>query len=403
MALNRQDLEAILPDKYNLWCHKRPLISSKGAQSRIVKGFSTRPDLTPSERAAFFLNDLTGCKGFEFVAFSNARINWAVRLSNRVVLVPCFLVDGESGPVQDPVFQATIRMQKKGRFIYDGWIPVEQWDDDHVHGAIQGSDEALSVCSAVGAISLSWEAKYRAPRGNLFCDVEPKHLNGLEQIAQSLDSLRDRDRIAVAQSLAWVSHGIRLHDATARFLFSVLAIESLATYIERGSDSNSPFFKLKTRKSTKADEAECIRGQLSKWEKSNPRKAVEQAYSQCLSITGMLKTHLAHVLGSESAAYNLMFALKKQGTTLYDLRHAVAHGRARTLSEKERNRIRQRVSEVEAVARSYILTVLRGCLGLNIQVASSSMGAALSIDPLDMLMCREGMYQGPTHMGLVYW
>ena len=89
-----QDLPLISGQKYNrAWCEKRPLVC--GDQDRMLRAcqWEVKKDLSPSESAAFFLHELTGCEGLEFVAFSNARLTRPVTLVNDVILVPCFLDD----------------------------------------------------------------------------------------------------------------------------------------------------------------------------------------------------------------------------------------------------------------------------------------------------------------------
>ena len=400
--LKQQNLPDELPQRYNLWCQRRPLVCSDQDQYRRAASFFTQRDLSPSEQAAFYLHELTGCAGFEFVTFSNVRLEGPAKLPNNVVLIPCFFDTTEGRDVRDPLVQLTTRMQQKSRFIYDGWIPITIWDEQNVRRAIQNIDEALSVFCLSSRIFFDWEPKYPAPNDQRSkYEFEEEHLKELESLSQTLDELEEDDCTAIYRSLAWLSQGIRLDEPAARFLFSILAIESLATYIEEAAPDSSPLTNLRTKSITEAECEKCIKDALKKWLDDDPRKAIERAYFDCVtSITARLKRHLQKVLASDAESYNLIFREKVEGKTLYDIRHYVAHGSLNALSEVQREQIRQRVWDAERVARRYIWAVLEQAL--NIAPITTKMNASLSIRVNNMVVSSEKMYQGPTHMAEIY-
>ncbi|MCK4782217.1 MAG: hypothetical protein KAV87_00600 [Desulfobacteraceae bacterium] len=400
--MKQQNLLDNLPQRYNRWCQRRPLVCANQDQYRQATSFFTQRGLSPSEQAAFYLHELTGCAGFEFVAFSNVRLEGPVRLPNSVVLVPCFLDTLEGRVATDPLVQLTIRMQHKSRLIYDGWVPIAIWDEQNVRRAIQSIDEALSVFCLSSGIFFDWNPKYPAPNDQRSTyEFEEEHLKELEILSQTLDTLEEDDRTAIYRSLAWLSQGIRLDEPAARFLFSILAIESLATYIEETAPDSSPLTNLRTKSITEAECEKCIKDALKKWLDDDPRKAIERAYFDCVtSITARLKRHLQKVLASDAESYNLIFREKVEGKTLYDIRHYVAHGSLNALSEVQREQIRQRVWDAERVARRYIWAVLEQAL--NIAPITTKMNASLSIRVNNMVVSSEKMYKGPTHMAEIY-
>jgi hypothetical protein len=400
--LKEHNLSSISAQKYNPWCQRRPLVCSDQERVRRATAFFARGDLAPSERAAFYLHELTGCEGLEFVAFSSVKLQNPVMLANDVVLVPCFLNNMEGQNVQDRLVQMTMKMEQNCRFIYDGWMPIAVWGEENVRQAVRSVDEAISIFCLRSRAFFEWEPKYPAPGDSSSnYKFEDQHLRELEEIAQILDSLGQRDRVAIYRSLAWLSQGLRLNGPAARFLFSILAIESLATYIEEKASNESPLAVLRTTQITEAEREKCIRDTLSEWLQDDPRKAIERAYFDCvISITRRLKAHLERIFTSDPESYALLFEHEVEGKTLYDLRHYVAHGTADALSEMQRERIRQRVWDAGRVARRYVLAVFETALGA--KPFSKGMQASFILGIQDAVVSNEDMYQGPTHMAVVY-
>lgn len=396
------NLPVVSLKKYNDWRQKRCLICADPALYQRATRFFTQTHLGPSERAAFYLHELTGCEGLEFVAFSNAKLKRPVTLANEVILVPCFMSEMEGQNVQDPLVWATMYMERKSRFVYDGWIPITTWDEESVRRAVQKVDEALSIFCMRGRTFFEWEPKYPAPeypQSNY--EFGEEQVQELESIAQALDSLGEDDRNAMHRSLAWLSQGIRLNEPAARFLFSMLSIESLATYIEKNTSGSSPLASLKVSTVTEYKRDECIRTTLSSLLGDDPRKAIEKAYFDCvITITRRLKDHLAHVFASDTELYELLFEQRVDGKTLYDLRHHVAHGEANALSERQREQIRQRVWDTERVARRYIWAVFEQALG--VQPISDTIKATFFLDIQNSVASKEGIHRGPTHMAIIY-
>jgi len=395
-------MPSITTRKYNSWCEKRALVCADQDKIRRATAFFTRHNLAPSERATFYIHELTNCEGLEFVAFSNTELRNTILLPYGVVLVPCFLSDIDGQSAQNPLVQLTMKMVGESRFIYDGWIPIQTWDEQNVRKAVRNIDEALSVFCLRGRTFFDWEPKYPAPdESTSIYKFESRHFQELEEITRILDSLGQGDRNALYRSLAWLSQGLRLNEPAARFFFSILAIESLATYIEEKAQDDSPLVVLRTRPFTEAEREKCIEDCLLENLQDNPTEAIRRAYFDCVvSITQQLKRHFRHVFQSDPELFTLLFEQKVEGKSLYDLRHDVAHGSADALSEVQRERIQQRVWDAEKVARRYILTVFETALGA--QPFSKGIKAALWLGIQNSVVSSEDMYQGPTHMAVLY-
>src|SRR5262245_8655920 len=74
---------------------------------------------------------------------------------------------------------------------------------------------------------------------------------------------------ALHLSIGWLSQASRLDQPAARFLFCILAIEALATYIEEEAPDESPLARLRAERLTKAERQgrreRCIDETLGEW------------------------------------------------------------------------------------------------------------------------------------------
>jgi len=404
--LTEQDLLGISNQRYNKWQEKRPIVCSDQDRYNRAAGFLVRKDLSPSEKSACYFHELTGCDGLEFVVFSNAKLENSVRLPKGVILVPCFLANTEGMDIRNQLLQLTMKMEKERRFIYDGWIPIIQWDEENVRQAIRNVDEALSIFCLNGSPYFEWELKYPVSRESLsIYNYTHQHLQDFESISKILDTLNAADRMAIYRSLAWLSQSLRLNEPAARLFFSILAIESLATYIELEAPDESPLIILRSDPTPRADRLknreQCIENVLSQWLKSDPAKAVTTAYFDCVvGIKRRLKTHLEKIFAPDNGPIDLLFENKIEGKSLYDLRNDIAHGTTDALSEAQIDQIRQRVWDAEKTARKYILATLKKALGA--ATVNQGLTASVSLDMHNMVPSSESMYQGPTNMAVLY-
>ncbi len=391
--------------RFNPWCEHRPLRASDQAHFSRAAAYLGRKDLSPAEQAAFYFGELTSCDGFEFVAFSNARLEEHVTLAGGVILVPCFLRDDEMRDSNDPLVQATVEMARRSRFVYDGWVPVT-WEPANVRAAIRAIDEGLALFSLRGRISWDWQPKYKAEQVQSAYRLERRHLDELEHLAQLLSPLPTEDRRAVYRSIAWLSQSLRLSEPAARFLFAVLAVESLATYIEAEADDDSRLVSLRVSKETKAERrttrTRCIQDTLAAHLAEDPTRAIQRAYFDCVvPIQRRLRAHVDNVFGADKGPASLLFDVAGAGKPLYDLRHEVAHGTSDALSEPERQLIASKVYEAENIARRYVQTVIQRALGGT--PFTEPMTARMPLDLRDMVASSPGArFVGPTHMALIH-
>ena len=82
-----------------------------------------------------------------------------------------------------------------------------------------------------------------------------------------------------------------------------------------------------------------------------------------LGIKQRLQSHLANVFQGDTEPVDLLFNIKVDGKTLYELRSDIAHERIDSLSEEQRRVISMRGWDVERIARTYLLKILKTITG----------------------------------------
>jgi hypothetical protein len=395
---------SVPPGKYNKWCERRPLVCADEQRILHTDKYVLDTSLTLSEKAAFYTHELVGCQGLEFVVFSSARINHSVKLPGDIKLVPCFLAElQETGSL---IAKLTLEMTHRACFIYDGWLPIGDWQKDSVRKAVRSIDSALSVFALRASAWFSWEPKYSPiMRGGIYYEFESEDVMQVNELSKFVSQMEEPDARALLNSIGWLSQSVRSKEPAARFLFGILAIESLATYVEEESTEPSAFSQLWGERLSKQQRKEwrqaCIRDTIAQLLEKDPGKAVQAAYFDCIvGIRKRLEAHLMNVFRGETEPIELLFKLKVDGKTLYELRNEIAHGRMDALSEAQREAIFARAWDVERIAKQYILKVLETVMARELE--ESAILESVSPRLREGIVSSENMYKGPIHLAEVY-
>lgn len=404
------ELEQMRVTKFNDWGQRLPLatpdVVDDSEEYLLMVHRNVKRGSSPAVRSAFFVNEITNCQGFEFVAFSNARIDQPVKLPYSVVLFPCFLPQLSKARKDDPLAIATLRMEQAARFVYDGWIPIEDFSDLAVRTSLRHINEALATFFLVSQSHFSWEPKYYliSPRSTVY-EINSANLNTIEALASLADGLGEEDRTAIFRSIAWLAQAGEVEDVKAKFLFNIVAIESLAIYIEDSAESDSPLSILcrirMTRSERRLDRESCI-SQILELAADNPTRAIQEAYFACVvPIKRRLKDHLERLMGEDDYGVRMFFQESGDGRdSLYDLRHKIAHGTLDSLDEQDVMRIESRIDDAERFALRYIWAVLQKCFYFYNNV--TSLPVTMNFDLLYSVLSKSRMYKGPVDMATIY-
>jgi len=384
--------------RFNKWGEKEPLVCNDPDLIRRSQQHLRNQDLTDYERWIYYLHELVDCEGIEFVAFSNVLLYRQTSLAKNVILTPCFYPETEGMSVTDPLVRLSMNMRMRGRYVYDGWIPIDDWNITKVRQSINSIEQVLSLFSLQGRNWFRWEPKYYqkegTPNTTLFKDENVKEI---EQLNTYLDEISNITA-SIGKSAAWLNQSIRTDEPAAKFLFSFLAIESLISYIE-SSESDNILHTLKSKEISHEEKIFCIEQLIETMFSESPIETIKNAYFECVrTLSRELKENIESIFGKESEEYDMLFKDEIEGSTLYDIRHKIAHGGLNTLEDVEKYIIKKRIWDMEKLSRAYLNQVIERISGNTyFQVKTIK---SMSI-PFSLISHRH-MYSGPVHMAYFY-
>lgn len=397
-------------NKYNEWCHKKPLIfpSQEIADTyfdenhRILSLPISKYSKAALQQHVFLKND-----GLEFIAFSNLKIDKNIKLNSGLELRLCFNPDlgGRSG--DDPIQKAEYLMHRKGRYLYDGWLPIKDWKTDNISNELRKIDEFLSLFSATGHVYFSWQPKYFYKEKEvsiIYADTKKNEKSIIDTVLSfqnNLDKLNiEDDKKSILKSINWINKAKETTDTIIKFLFYVLAIEQLAKYVEN-SKSTSSFYKIRTHKDKKERrewKLNCIKEKLENIDYDNkPWSTIDDIYFSCnTGLKEMIKRQVKNAFKSDSYLQDISI------DELYSVRSKIAHGNIDTLNSDEIEMLNNKIQDISSLAVNYILSVLYKC---DIEFEGGQLHSSFGINFVDddTFIGNPSMYVGPTHMALRYY
>jgi hypothetical protein len=404
--MNAAKLKREEKKRFNKWGERQPIVCGDRQKiSAAVEGLFTRRDITEAEKSTKYYFNMTGCKGFEFVVFSNANITSPICLTDNVILYPCFSKRKDSSIIPSPATQASEIMEITTRYIYDGWIPIDDMSEEGIRNKIRSIREALSAFSLVTTSNFEWQPKYQLNKLADSLYPSKEHLETINGFMKLIDNMNPTDRKELLHSIGWLSQSIYQKNTESQFLFAVLAIESLSNYIDERSNAQSVFYSLKGKQMNKAGKKMarelCIKTTLEELLDRNATKAIETAYFNCVGgIKSRLREHLERIMGANAEGVHLFFYKTKGRMSLYDLRNTIAHGTHDPLSDEDLTRIEDSTFEIQDLAKRYIWTILGKIFDLH----NKDETEMISFDPniIDGLVSERSEYRDYTDMGLFY-
>jgi hypothetical protein len=254
-------------------------------------------------------------------------------------------------------------MMKRGQFIYDGWVPSEEWTAIELERIVAFLDDLVSLFSLVGNYAAYWEPKYGFTK-----EPVPSHLfssQDLYALGRTIDLMSDlpqTDREALSRSVAWLSSALR-NNPIQRFLLLFVSIESLITHIESKKTAEESVLRKvfaadrPSDSDRKRQRDACIDAIFA--ESPPSAKTVTEAYQGCIrrSIRETVESHLDRVFRNKRVS-RMIFGEKVSGKTIWQLRHDIAHGNLNLLDRDATRFIESRVGTLERIARDYLRIIL---------------------------------------------
>lgn len=224
----------------------------------------------------------------------------------------------------------------------------------------------------------------------------------LTNIFNELDGIEEQDRYAIFRSIAWLAEGLNASRSEVKFLLYILAIESLATYIEQDCKDDSALAKLRTEKGSKQERKrareDCIKQRIENNGDINLTKLIQDTYFECVvGIKKRMSSHIYKLWGSDDADANLFIG---NNVSLYQLRHTIAHGGHHLLSSQDKAKIDENVHLAEKVAIRYVWTILHKSYSLYND--PNPINASIPMNLASGAISNRNMYAGPVDMDLLY-
>jgi hypothetical protein len=390
------------PDgRYNDW-GERKWIAAPSEKSESVESEIRKLQLNPRAMELYRAAKLTDSKGIEFVLFSDAQFPAPIGgIHGDGLLIPCFL---PFNPISLESEARQAAMMKRGIFVYDGWIPVQEWEAEFLNSIVTLLDDYVSVLSIVGKYYAFWEPKYTYAKAAIQSHTFHQHdIEALSYSLNILDNLPVDERAVISRSLAWISNALR-SAPIQRFLLLFVSLESLITYIESDKAKNGSYlhgFSGKTldKSEMRQQRDECIK-QIQAEEKSLT-ESVKRAYLECVqrSIRKTLEEHLNRIFGDKDVS-TILFEERIQGKTLWQLRNDIAHGSVNMMNEVEIRFIESRVNTLENIARSYLRIIFNTLVQKEYFPATRL--PVLTLPASHAIGSSHTEYMGPTDMAEYY-
>ena len=358
-----------LKGRYNEWGYRKPLLSKGLERDRKANSYAMDRRHPPTERAAMFFREITGAEGLEFVLFVNSKMPNPKYLPGGIIIYPCFLGDLNGTNLADPLAHASGKMGEKGRYVYDGWLPINDWSSDGIKDATVRLERVLALLNLECGAYISWEPKYIGTL-NLkpYFYYDGYHICDLNKIYTKIDKLRVKDRDVLYRSIGWLMESVQNNNPISKILFAVLCIESLATHINSSKlSSESQLKSLSVCKGTRGErrreKENCINTIL---EEKNVGliKKIDNAYFGCVQgIQKRVRAQIEAILGADSDAIKILFEKDENGASLYDVRNLIAHGGFDALDEIQRENVYKKCYSAETVARQLLIETIRAIFG----------------------------------------
>jgi len=395
-------------NKYNDWCHKKPLVfPSKQIEDSFFEESNKILSLSISafSKSALQQKKFLKVDGFEFVAFSNLKIDKNIVIENGLEFRPCFSPELGGRQIGDPIQKAEYVMHKRGRYLYDGWLPIKNWEPYEIANELRKIDGFISLFSMTGHVYFSWFPKYFHQDNKIeiiYADTKKEEKSIIDKVLlfqSHLDGLQTgNDKKVILTSINWINKAKETSDVIMKFLFYVLSIEQLVKNVE-DSKSYSSFYKIRTHKDKKERKdwkRKCIKEKLKNIDfNDKPWTTIDDIYFSCNSgLKGMIKRQVTKAFKPDS------YLQKISINDIYAVRSKIAHGSIDILNRDDIELVYNKIDAVEKLAINYVLSILYKC---DINFSSGKLHASFGTDFESSFISNDLMYEGPTHMALRYY
>jgi len=328
-----------LPGRYNKLGEWKPLIYPGDSDPLQKEATSLSKD--SRIQGCLFYMMCTGHRVLEFVICStlNLPIEHAT-LGDKLHLWKCSPLDEEKhlyGNVH----------------IYDGWIDLDSPDIEHIKAAIDSVSIAANRIAFIYGASIKWCVKYDTVHSGGGCPSPTK-----KDLAILNDSLKkfpvNEDAMVLDSAIDWFNHGKNSTNIFTRFLCYYIVIESIAIAITNGAADFGLGYTKKDKREIHDARKKCIEEKYKSLYARDPVRFIREAHFECLESLKNKTHQIVNLVFGENHEYIEKLFDKEKGWSLSGIRGALAHGRLSYLDDNHRELVRERIYDVELIARDLI-------------------------------------------------
>jgi len=388
------------PGRFNDWGQRAYMVVAPD-HAAIVEPEVAAMALTARARQMIRAAKLTQSAGYEFVFLSNAQFPEPLELdSGRMQIVPCFRPFPMQGGGMADMNQ--MAMMRKGRFVYDGWMPDQVLSPSTAESAVIQLDATTGAVSLVGSYYAHWEPKYFARDPVPSFIVSAGEVSSFKDALTAIASMPPADATALRRTIGWLSSAASSNSPVAAFLAYFVALESMVTYIETRALPDSPLATFARERSTptmrREASSQCITEKLA--HPTDLIETIKEAYFECIIGTrGLLEEHLKRVLPNHPSV-GVLFKRRPAADSLWGIRGRIAHGDLNLLSETDVLFVMTSLPALEDLVRSYVVAVVSRAT--HSAFFSRRRRPALSFSAAEGYGAPGTVYRGPTSMAEIY-
>lgn len=293
-------------------------------------------------RGVLFYMYSSGHRGIELAAKATVELPGDLRFPSGIELYKCH---------SDVV---------EGVWIYDGWLELADTSPETISKGLAEIERTMRRLAFAYDVNLRWCLKYEVVRGGVGwaqpSEEDLPYLGALSAVPSDEDAQRVLDGV-----VDWYQSGRGAYDAGTRYLCHWIALESLAVALFDG-ELRGHYGELVPQAERQAAMEEArreIQGLYEQLYSRDPIDFVTQAYFNAVpdSIGKKTKAALRMVFGEQSDILERVYG-RRDGYSLADIRHHLAHGRFSMWNREHAELVAQRAGELGEIAKEFIVRVL---------------------------------------------
>jgi hypothetical protein len=327
--------EVGLPGRYNKPGEWKPLVfpGDWDEYSRRATEASERPEV----QGALLYMFLTGHHAVEFA------VRTSVELSDEAMTF---------GGGRLELFRTSL--SAGGDVVYDGTAYVEAPEPVRVEEALADVQALINRVAFAFDAAVTWAPKYTTvQRGGGHATPTNDDLQLLDHL---LTAGGEVGRRFIDEALDWYNRGRSATNVFVAFLCSYISFESTALAVWNG-DLSVALLERPAKSEWRAETRRCIEALHELTYADDPTAFVTQAYFECVApVKRRVRRVATAVFGAESEAVMALFE-DGDSPSLASLRGSLAHGRISLADHHAQELVRQRLPELQSIAREFLLRV----------------------------------------------